>query len=132
MNFFSSLFQSKNHLPPFFRSLAIYLETQLVGIALAAFMAASQYFAGHQQIDAASLLNFIYASVAISVAKALTGLVPQIQVALTAQANAAQPPIVIHNNMPTQPATPVQQLFPPSRSAVVPNFTAPQQVAPPR
>lgn len=135
MNFFSSLFQSKSHLPPFFRCLAVYLETQIVAIVLAGFAAGSQYLLGHQQIDAQGLLQFVYAGVMIAVGKGLTGLVPQIQAALAAQMNAkpAAPPVIVHNNLPApvQPAQAAAAPVIPARPQFAPQqFTAPQQAIP--
>ncbi len=119
MQFFSSLFQSKSHLPPFFRSLAIYLETQIVGIALTGLLALSQYFHANSQIDPQGLLNFLWASVALSVGKAFTGLVPQVQHALQQQFNAPHPaPQPVVNNITVQhPAQAV--VSPPAQTPVV-------------
>jgi len=100
MGFFSSLFQSKNHLPPALRALAVYIETQLVGIALTGLMALSQYTSSAQQVNVSGLLTFLWASVAIAVGKAFTGLVPQVQNALVqAVQPASQPPVVVNNNV---------------------------------
>src|SRR5690242_4716067 len=130
MQFFSSLFQSKSHLPPFFRSLAIYLETQIVGIALTGLLALSQYVqSSGANINPQGLLNFLWASVALSVGKAFTGLVPQVQQALAQQFNAPHPaPQPVVNNITVQhPAQAV--VSPPAQAPVASSIPQRPQAA---